>query len=164
MNNRYKALLSRAASQKRETKLLLEQLKRKKIKNLDKLFKRITEEIFYEIDCLDCGNCCRVLGPRINNSDMDRMSHYLGMRRAGFRNHYLTVDEDGDAVFKSMPCPFLAQDDNTCAIYKARPRACMEYPHTDAKYMEKKLDLVFQNSLYCPAVILILEKIKEEIK
>ncbi|MDA3898965.1 MAG: YkgJ family cysteine cluster protein [Spirochaetes bacterium] len=163
MERRYSNILSRAKSQRRETKLFLEQLKRKKIKNLDKIFKRITEEIFYDINCLECGNCCITLGPRINNTDIDRLSHFLGMKRAGFRNHYLKTDEDGDAVFKTMPCPFLMKDDNSCSVYKARPRACMEYPHTDAKYMSKSLDLVYENSLYCPAVILVLDRLRQEI-
>lgn len=45
---------------------------------------------------------------------------------------YLRVDEDNDKVFKSMPCPFLGED-NLCSIYDIRPKACREFPHTDRK-------------------------------
>lgn len=162
MIEEYKKIISRARSQKRETKQFLEIIKKTKIKNLDKLFKRITEEVFYEVDCLSCGNCCKELGPRINNTDIDRMSHFLSMKRAGFRNHYLRMDEDEDAVFKEMPCPFLLGD-NSCSVYKARPRACMQYPHTTQKNMVKSFALVYENSLYCPAVILILDRLKKEM-
>ncbi len=51
---------------------------------------------------------------------------------SSFEDMYLRVDEDGDKVFQSMPCPFLGGD-NLCSIYDARPKACREFPHTDRK-------------------------------
>jgi hypothetical protein len=37
--------------------------------------------------------------------------------------------------------------------------ACREYPHTDRKNMYQILDLAAQNSLICPAVSKIVQKI-----
>jgi Fe-S-cluster containining protein len=49
--------------------------------------------------------------------------------------------------------------DNTCAVYEDRPLACREYPHTDRKNMYQIMDLTTQNTLICPAVASIVEKI-----
>ena len=84
------------------------------------------------------------------------------MRAGKVRNTYLERDEDNDFVFQSMPCPFL-KEGNFCSIYDARPRACSEYPHTDYPNMQKKLNITLKNSLVCPGVFRILERIKEEI-
>ena len=54
------------------------------------------------------------------------------MKLPAFEAEFLQVDEDGDKVFKSMPCPFLGGD-NLCSIYDVRPKACREFPHTDRK-------------------------------
>ncbi|MEY4803795.1 MAG: hypothetical protein RL331_308, partial [Bacteroidota bacterium] len=48
---------------------------------------------------------------------------------------------------------------NTCAVYDDRPLACREYPHTDRKNMYQIMDLTAQNTLICPAVASIVEKI-----
>jgi Fe-S-cluster containining protein len=141
----------------------MEKIRRMKRRQIDDLFFRIHEEVFRDIDCRECGNCCRVLGPKVNNRDIDRIGKFINMRSGKVRKNYLKVDEDNDFVFQEMPCPFL-KEENFCSIYEARPRACSEYPHTDVPNMQKKLNLTLKNSLICPAVYRILEKIKAELK
>lgn len=63
-----------------------------------------------EIDCLSCGNCCRSLGPRVTDKDVDRLAKHLRIKAVDFVAQYLRTDEDGDLVFKTMPCPFLGAD------------------------------------------------------
>jgi Fe-S-cluster containining protein len=67
----------------------------------------------------------------------------------------VTLDEDGDYVFKSMPCPFLLPD-NYCSIYDARPKACREYPHTDRKNFEQIYKLTVKNTATCPIAFEVL--------
>lgn len=73
------------------------------------------------------------------------------------------MDEDGDFVFNRAPCPFLNQD-NTCSVYDARPKACREYPHTDRKRMFEILPLTYENVFVCPAVSKIVQEIEKEMK
>ncbi|MCB0850283.1 MAG: YkgJ family cysteine cluster protein, partial [Bacteroidetes bacterium] len=75
---------------------------------------------------------------------------------------YLHLDEDGHYVLKKSPCPFLL-DDNHCSIYSIRPQACREYPHTVRKNIYQIMDLTYRNSLICPAVATVIEKLKKEI-
>lgn len=154
--------LQKAQNKYKENKYLMEKLKRMKRKDLDELFLDIHEEVFAEINCMECGNCCKVLGPKVNNRDVDRIGKYINMRSGKVRKNYLEVDEDNDFIFQSMPCPFL-KEGNHCSIYDARPKACAEYPHTDMPNMQKKLHITLKNSLVCPGIYRILERIKEEI-
>ena len=110
------------------------------------------------IDCLQCAQCCRSLGPRIENKDLERMAKAVRMKSVAFIAQYLRIDEDGDMVFKSMPCPFLASD-NYCAIYESRPKACREYPHTDRKRFSQLFNLSIKNASTCPVVYEVLEEL-----
>ena len=76
---------------------------------------------------------------------------------------YIRIDEDGDYVFKTMPCPFLMPD-NYCQIYENRPKACKEYPHTDRKKFYQITNLSIKNSHVCPIVYEVLEDLKKELK
>jgi len=143
------------------TKTLFAKLKKKKPKNLDLTVSNLHDEVFDEVDCLDCANCCRTLGPRITNKDIERLSSHLKIKESVFVKKYLRIDEDGDYVFAEMPCPFLAPD-NYCLVYEQRPKACREYPHTDRKRFYQLLDISLQNTHICPAVYEIVEKLKKE--
>lgn len=154
--------LQKAQNLFKENKKLIEQLKRWKRKDLDELFVEAHDAVFAELDCRECGNCCKSLGPKVNNRDIERMSKFINMKAGKLRNAYLDVDEDNDFVFQSMPCPFL-KDENFCSIYEARPRACVEYPHTDYPNMQKKLNITLKNSLICPAVYRMLNRIRPDV-
>ena len=129
-----------------------------KIKNLDEVFHRLNEKYTEKINCLDCANCCKTLGPRLSNTDIERMAKKLKMKSSDFYAKYIIVDEDGDLIFKSMPCPFL-DENNYCIIYEHRPKACREYPHCDRKNIKGILDITVKNAEYCPIVKSIIQEI-----
>ena len=65
-------------------KVLKKKLKSLPDKSLDAMFLRHHEEVFNQTDCLDCGNCCKTLGPRLSKTDIRRMAKYLKMKKAIF--------------------------------------------------------------------------------
>ena len=142
-----------------ENKKLLNQLKKSRPRDLDDRFHELHEEVFQEIDCLECANCCKTTSPIFIPADIDRIARGLRMKSVDFIEQYLRVDEEGDYVLKTAPCPFLG-DDNKCFVYEDRPRACREYPHTDRKRMYQIMDLTLKNTLVCPAVGRIVQKLK----
>jgi uncharacterized protein len=81
------------------------------------------------------------------------------MKPSDFIATYLQIDDDKDYVLRSAPCPFLGAD-NYCSIYADRPKACREYPHTDRKKMVQIMELTFKNTLVCPAVYTMVERLK----
>lgn len=118
------------------------------------------EEVFAETDCLQCARCCRATGPLLTKKDIQRIAKKQGIKTAVFEEKYLRVDEDGDWVMKSLPCPFLALDTNKCTIYEYAPKACRQYPHTDHPNMKSILGLTETNVMHCPAVFEMVERMK----
>ena len=133
--------------------------KNKVLKQLPELH----EEAFSKIDCLQCANCCKNFSPRFKTPDIKRISKYLKMRESDFIESYLKVDEDGDFVVKSTPCPFLGEN-NFCTIYEQRPSDCHRFPYTDEDVFIKRQQLTLKNSSFCPITYYVLEKLIEAEK
>lgn len=133
---------------------------KKRLESMDLIVHDLHHRISAKIDCLSCGNCCRTLGPRITDKDIDKMAKALRIKPSDVFQTYLRQDEDGDFVFKTMPCPFLMSD-NYCQIYEARPKACKEYPHTDRKKFYQLFELSLKNTFICPIVYEVIEELKK---
>lgn len=116
------------------------------------------EEAFSKIECLQCANCCKNYSPRFKTPDIKRISKHLGMKESEFIEKYLLVDEDGDFVVNSKPCPFLGKD-NFCSIYEIRPSDCIRFPYTDEDVFIKRQNLTLKNSTFCPISYYVLEKL-----
>jgi hypothetical protein len=148
---------------KRELKAIVSKLKRANPRTLDDIVHPLHFELFDIVDCLNCAACCSSLGPAIKDIDIQRMAKHLKIKPSELTDKYLKVDEDGEFVFKLMPCPFL-QDDNKCSVYESRPMACREYPHTNRKNFYQIIDLSVKNVKICPVVAGVFQKISEKIK
>jgi Fe-S-cluster containining protein len=120
------------------------------------------EEAFKRVDCLTCGNCCKGFSPRFKTPDIKRISKALGLRESVFIENYLTLDNEGDFVSKSTPCPFLGAD-NFCSIYEDRPSDCKRFPYTDEDVFIKRQAITLKNSSFCPAVFYVLEKLTSQL-
>lgn len=120
------------------------------------------EEAFEKVDCLSCANCCKNYSPRFKTPDVKRIAKYMGMRESVFIDTYLKVDEEGDFVVKSSPCPFLDQNDNTCSIYDERPSDCRRFPYTDEDVIIKRQNLTLKNASFCPITYYVLEKLLQQ--
>ncbi len=149
-----------AKASRKEHTALVKRLSTGDVRKLDKRVHALHEAVFSSINCLECANCCRTLGPRVTDADVRRIAAFLRIKPSMFVEKYLVLDEDGDYIFAHMPCPFL-ESDNRCAIYETRPRACREYPHTDRPRIYQVLTLTLKNSATCPAVFEILEWLRK---
>ncbi len=116
------------------------------------------EAAFEKINCLDCANCCKNYSPRFKMPDIKRISKVLGMKETAFIEQYLQMDNEGDYVVKSTPCPFLGAD-NFCSIYDHRPSDCSRFPYTDEDVLLKRPQITLKNSSFCPAVYYVLENL-----
>lgn len=148
-----------AKNRSAENRKFLQNLKKKNPRDVDDAFHTLHEEVFDEIDCLTCANCCKTTSPIFYQTDIERLAKGLRMKPGDFIEKYLRIDDDRDYVLKSSPCPFL-NEDNYCKVYEDRPRACREYPHTDRKKMIQIVELTHKNTLVCPAVLEIVRRFK----
>ena len=132
----------------------------------NKVLKRLPdlhEEAFSKVDCLQCANCCKNYSPRFKTPDIKRISRHLRMKESEFIDKYLRVDEEGDFVVRSTPCPFLGVD-NYCSIYDQRPSDCHRFPYTDEDVIIKRQALTLKNSTFCPITYYVIEKLMEGSK
>lgn len=148
-----------ASTRAKSNKRFLSSIKKSNPRKVDDAFHRLHEEVFEEVDCLQCANCCKTTSPIFYQTDIARASKALRMKPGYFIEKYLRIDEDKDFVLKSSPCAFL-DSENYCSIYESRPKACREYPHTNRKKMVQITDLTYKNTLVCPAVLEIVERLK----
>lgn len=118
------------------------------------------EKAFEVVDCLTCANCCKNYSPRFKTPDIKRISRVLGLRESEMIETYLTIDEEGDYVLKTKPCPFLGND-NVCSIYEDRPSDCRRFPYTDEDVFIKRQALTLKNTSFCPAAFYVIEKLME---
>ena len=148
-----------AENQKNYKQFLQRADKNKTLKALPDLH----EEAFKKIDCLQCANCCKNHSPRFKTPDIKRISKHLRMREGDFIEKYLLVDEDGDFIANTKPCPFLGKD-NYCSIYEVRPSDCHRFPYTDEDVFIKRQQLTLKNSTFCPIVYYVIEKLMSAAK
>lgn len=148
-----------AQTKKAEHKKLFDRLKQKRYSNLDVTVHKLHNEAFKKIDCLTCANCCKTTGPLFTQRDIKQLSKYLRLTEQVFIEKYLRIDEDNDYVLQTLPCPFLGKD-NYCSVYDYRPNACREYPHTNQAKIHTIFNETLENSLICPAVFQIVERLK----
>lgn len=150
----------KAKNKASENKKFLLSLTKKDARDVDDAFHATHDAVFEEIDCLTCANCCKTTSPIFYPTDVERVAKAVRMKPGEFIERYLRVDEDKDYVLKTSPCPFL-DEDNYCKVYDSRPKACREYPHTDRKKMVQIMELTHKNTLVCPAVFEMVERLKK---
>ena len=130
-------------------------------KSLLKVLPDLHDEAFEKIDCLDCAACCKNYSPRFKGPDIKRISKHVGMRETEFIDKYLVMDNDGDYVANTKPCPFLGAD-NFCSIYDKRPSDCERFPYTDEDVFFKRPVITLKNVTFCPAVFHVFERLIEK--
>lgn len=146
-----------------EHKKFLDKIKQKPPKDFDRKMLEIHTEVFEEIDCLSCANCCKTTGPLFTQKDIERLAGLFRMKPSQFIEKYLKLDEENDYVLQSVPCPFLGSD-NYCSVYEHRPKACREYPHTDRKKFYQINQLTLKNTLICPAAYKVVEEMMKSFR
>jgi len=157
----YYEILDKARAQKSKIVKFLRKIKKNPPKNFETLFNQAQEKAVQRVDCTRCARCCKELGPRVYKRDVERFSKVLGMTTSEAFETYFRLDEDGDYVFKSMPCPFI-DESNLCRIYPQRPKACADYPNILERGVKTRLTLLEKNLLICPMIYIAVEYVMKE--
>jgi Fe-S-cluster containining protein len=145
-------------------KRFLTKVERNPPRELDKLTERLNTEIWENIDCLTCANCCKTMTPTYTPKDIKRISAHLGMTPKQFKNKWLYFDKkDGDWMNVQRPCQFLDLKTNMCSIYPVRPADCAGFPHFTKKKMVDYMHVHKQNIEYCPATYKMVERMQQEL-
>ncbi len=135
------------------------------VEQLDKLVLQTTDQVWAKVDCTACGNCCKHIGPVLDQQDAERLAARLGMTIEALVEKYLKPEEDPDEAgdrweMRVRPCPLLDKD-NRCTVYEDRPASCRGYPYLhDADFVFRLLGTLERAST-CPIVFEVLERLKE---
>ncbi len=128
-------------------------------KGIDKLTPKVEAEVWQEIDCLTCGNCCKKMTPTFTDKDIKRISAHFNETPEVFKKKWLKKSNK-DLVNVNQPCQFLDLKTNYCSIYSIRPSDCAGFPHLSKKTWSLYAHVHKQNIDYCPATYKMVEKVK----
>ena len=146
---------------KRILRRFLTRLEKNPPKDLDTMAELVSKDVWREVDCLTCANCCKTMSPTFTTKDVRRIAAHLGMRPIDFRAKYLYLEKKGsDWMNTQQPCQFLDLSSNMCSIYEVRPADCAGFPHLTKKKMVDYIHVHKQNVQYCPATYKMVEKMK----
>lgn len=132
-------------------------------RGLDRIAAETDVEVWKEVACLSCANCCKTMSPTYNKTDLKRISAHFGMTVEAFRKKWLYKDRHGDWLNKQQPCQFLNLADNKCSIYPIRPSDCAGFPHHTKHRTKDYIHVFKQNIDYCPATFKLVEKMIERV-
>lgn len=140
--------------------LFFERIKAGKISLSASVVRQVHDEVFREIDCLECANCCKTTPAIVTGTDLKRMAKHLKIPPKIFKRKYLLEDLNGEMSFRQVPCVFLLED-NKCSLYEHRPESCRDYPHTDTGSFRKRASLHQANLSVCPATFEIVKRLDQ---
>src|SRR5688572_21235406 len=113
----------RAYRKKKELAKFIRKVGNSKTKGILKIVSEVDKEVWKEVGCMQCANCCTKMTPTYTRKDINRIARNFDMTFQQFYDKWLTTDENKDIVNKSLPCQFLGED-KKCTIYSIRPDDC----------------------------------------
>ncbi len=155
----------RAYRKRKDLGKFLKKLAKSKPKGILKTVVAADKEVWKEVGCLSCANCCKTMTPTYTRKDINRISKHFKLTYQQFYDKWLKVDENKDIVNQSTPCQFLKKD-NKCSIYEIRPDDCAQFPHfvrRDFLYQAEEKTYI-NNLAHCPATLVFVEKMKELVE
>jgi uncharacterized protein len=159
-----KSFKQKVARNKTAFKRFLNKVDKNPPRRLDNLTPAIEKEVWQEVDCLSCANCCKTMTPTYTTEDIKRISAHLGQTPKEFKDQWLKFDKkEGDWQNKIQPCQFLNLKTNMCNIYEIRPADCSGFPYLSIKKMTDYMHVHKQNIEYCPATYKMVEKLQKAI-
>jgi hypothetical protein len=129
-------------------------------RRLNTVVQETTAEVWQQIDCRACANCCRTQRPVFSRPEVQRIAAYLDLSVEEVRAYLMSDAESGKYTTRELPCPFL--DGNLCSIYEVRPAVCANYPHLHRNF-RFRLWQAIDNAAVCPIVYNVLERLKTSL-
>ncbi|MES2621998.1 MAG: YkgJ family cysteine cluster protein [Bacteroidota bacterium] len=160
-----KTFQRRASRKKKELTAFMRKVGKSKTKGILKVAAETDKEVWKEMACLDCANCCTKMTPTYTRKDVNRIAKHFKMTYKQFFDKWLTVDDNKDIINQSLPCQFLGKD-KKCTIYAIRPDDCAGFPHFTRKdFRWQTQEKTFTGNLsLCPATLVFVEKLKEKVE
>lgn len=158
-----RAFRKEAGHKKAKLRRFLTKLSKNIPRDADLLTAATEPEVWKEVDCLNCANCCKEMSPTYSAADIRRIAAHQNLSPAAFKKKWLHRDQEGDWLNRSTPCQFLNMATNMCSIYEVRPADCSGFPHLSKKRLKDYVHVHKQNVEFCPATLKMVEKMMQKV-
>ncbi|MGD1097787.1 MAG: YkgJ family cysteine cluster protein [Bryobacteraceae bacterium] len=129
---------------------------------VERQFRRAAEQIEDQIDCRQCGECCRVGEVELKERDVEKLARFFRISVQQFLDQYAMESEDGNVILRRTEagCVFLAG--NECSVYEERPGTCERFPHLirGLGSLQSRMWQFVDRATYCPIVFNWMETVK----
>ena len=150
-----------AEEKQAENDLFRDFLKQQDDVAIDLLVHGFTETVTPQIDCTQCGNCCKSLMINITKEETIQLSNHLQISETQLIDQYIEQSEQGQMIINTIPCHFLKG--TSCSIYEHRFTECREFPHLHKPHFTGRLFGTMQYYEICPIIFNVVEKLKEAL-
>jgi Fe-S-cluster containining protein len=154
----FRSFAKKLAFSRKAFRSYLNRVEKNPPKGIDKATPALEAEVWNEVDCLSCANCCKKMTPTFTDKDLKRISAHFNQTIEEFKKKWLKKERNGDWVNVLQPCQFLDLNTNMCSIYAIRPADCAGFPHLSKKKWNEYAHVHKQNIEYCPATFKMVEK------
>jgi len=144
-----------------ENEKFITHLKQLNANEIDDAVYELDHKISPQIDCTQCGNCCKTLMINVETPEANLAAKSLGISRAIFDENYIEKSISGKMVISKIPCHFL--EDNKCTIYLSRFAGCREFPALHLPHIQKRLFTIFMHYGRCPIIFNVMEGLKKQV-
>ncbi len=131
---------------------------------LDTMVEAIANPITEQIDCTQCGNCCRSLHVYVTSEDVERLADGLHTSVENVKEEYVDLNNPKKVgewgKFKAHPCAFLKG--NLCSVYAHRPDSCRTYPGL-TPHFRWILEDIIDGAAICPIIYNVLDAMVKKV-
>jgi len=125
---------------------------------VDEVVHHLNDSITPQIDCTQCGNCCKSLMINITPDEANTLSEQLNMKLPELKEKYIEESGEGQLIMNTIPCHFLTG--TSCSIYANRFTECREFPHLHKNNFNGRLFGTMQYYAMCPIIFNVVEALK----
>lgn len=125
---------------------------------VDEVVHHLNDSITPQIDCTQCGNCCKSLMINITPDEANTLSKQLNMNLPALKEKYIEESGEGQLIMNTIPCHFL--NGTSCSIYANRFTECREFPHLHKDNFTSRLFGTMQYYAMCPIIFNVVEALK----
>ncbi|MEN9569898.1 MAG: hypothetical protein RL172_1129 [Bacteroidota bacterium] len=133
-------------------------IKNSNSQQIDELVHTLNNQITPQIDCTQCGNCCKSLMINVTPAEASSLATHLQTNLAGLKEKYLEESQQGQLVINQIPCHFLTG--TRCSIYEQRFTECRDFPHLHKPNFANRLFGLLIHYAACPIIFNVIEALK----
>jgi uncharacterized protein len=161
LNTNLPSILALAKEKEEENEAFRRYLELQDADLIDTIVQTLNDKIAPQIDCTQCGNCCKSLMINVTENEATNVAAALQQTIETFKANYIEESLQGKLIINTVPCVFLHQ--NKCTIYQDRFNECREFPHLHKPHFIKRLFGILYSYQICPITFNVIESLKAKV-